>query len=380
MALRAQGLLQRQPFGRGEPGTRRAMQRLGYVQIDTISVVERAHHHALWSRVPNYRAGLLERLERKREVFEYWSHAAAYLPVEDYRFCLPMMRRIQARGKHWFPCDSRLLAFVKDRIRAEGPLKSRDFEEAHRSREMWDIKPTKMALHELFIRGEIMVVGRAGFQKIYDLPERVLPAHLDTRPPTAEEFAAHRIKRELAAHGLVAESEITYQRREHTKDIQRCLAAMLETGEIVAADVGGQTFYTTSAGLAGLPARLGKRRVSLLSPFDNAVIQRKRLRHLFGFDYQMEIYYPVAKRVYGYFSMPILWGDRFVGRIDPKADRKRKTLVIKNVMLEAPYDTREAVRAALVAAIGEFADFNGCKRIETHANSPLNTWLQSQFR
>lgn len=376
MALSAQGLLQRQPFGRGTPGTLKTIRRLGYVQIDTISVVARAHHHAFWSRVPNYRAGILERLENKREVFEYWSHAAAYLPMEDYRFCLPMMRRIKSRGKHWFPRNPHLMAHVLDRIRAEGPLKSRDFTEEHRSREMWDIKPTKMALHELFIQGDIMVAGRAGFQKIYDLPERILPADMDTTTPGSDESAAHQIRSGLRAHGLIAESEITYQRRENASDIQRCLASMLEAGEVMTVEVAGQTYYTTGELLESLPPKLGRRRAALISPFDNAVIQRKRLQRLFGFDYQMEIYYPVAKRIYGYFSMPILWGDRFVGRIDPKADRKRKVLIIKNAMLEPPFDGRDEVWAALVEAIREFAAFNGCDHVETRPNASLNDWLR----
>jgi uncharacterized protein len=151
------------------------------VQIDTISVVERAHHHVLWSRDRDYRPTVLPALEAEpRQAFEYWAHAAAYLPMSDYRYCLPRMRRIAADGHEWFASDRRMEDWVRDRIRAEGPLRSQDFESDGARGPWWDWKPAKAALEYLFQSGELMVAARPGFQKLYDLAERVLPPGTDT--------------------------------------------------------------------------------------------------------------------------------------------------------------------------------------------------------
>ena len=371
LALQCQGLLSRAPFGKGRNAALKALSRLGYVQIDTISVVERAHHHTLWSRVPNYEPGFLERLYQDRKVFEYWSHAAAFLPMEDYRFCQAMMARYREKTRHWYPRDRKLMNEVVARIEKEGPLMARDFASDHQSTGMWDWKPAKMALHELVMTGELMVAGRQGFQKIYDLPQRVLPDGLNTSKPTKAEFAEFLVRRVLTAHGLVAENEVTYLRSEWKATVAKAIARLLEQQALVSVEVSGKSYLAEPESLEQVPKRLGRRFISLISPFDNAVIQRKRLQNLFDFDYQTEIYYPVKKRVHGYFSMPVLWGDRFVGRIDPKADRKTKTLIVNNLMLEPPYDCQDEVLNPLAEAVREFAAFNGCDRIELPHRLPV---------
>ena len=194
IALDRQGLLRTDPFGRGKGAVRRAVENLGYVQIDTISVVARAHHHVLWSRVGNYHPAMLDRLVRERGIFEYWFHAAAWLPMRDYRFALPRMRQLNGE-RNWFESsDPRLQREILRRIESEGALRARDFvDPEHRSDGWWEWKPAKQALEQLFMQGEIMVSRRDGFQKVYDLPERVLPDWIDTSLPSPDEYAAYLV-------------------------------------------------------------------------------------------------------------------------------------------------------------------------------------------
>lgn len=175
IALEQQGLLKTNSFGRGKKAVLRAIQQLGYVQIDTISVVARAHHHVLWSRVGNYRADFLAQLVAERELFEYWSHAAAWMPMSDYRFALPRMT--QLNDSVWFAsCDQKIQREVLKRIEIEGPMRARDFSDpSHRSGGWWEWKPAKQALEQLFMQGELMVSSRLGFRKYMTCPNVYYP-------------------------------------------------------------------------------------------------------------------------------------------------------------------------------------------------------------
>lgn len=291
LALHRQGLASAQPFGRGVAGTLRAIEHLGYVQIDTISVIERAHHHVLWSRVPAYRPAHLARLLQTRQVFEYWFHAAAYLPMRDYRFALPRMAQVRRDGHMWFDdADPRLMHEIMAQVRAEGPQRLRDLGRlAGESRTAtpavsvpvpqldmavapgnepsattgngngdssgtesdtavaaaasdtgadtdtdatditaavaapagtvdtslsgaWNWKPLRRALDTLFMRGELMICARQGMEKVYDLAERVLPADVDTRPPSIDEQALHLLDNGLRAHGIVTLPQVAHLR------------------------------------------------------------------------------------------------------------------------------------------------------------------------
>jgi uncharacterized protein YcaQ len=359
-------------FGRGKTGVLEAIRHLGYVQIDTIAVVERAHHHTLWSRLADYRPAQLDELQAKdRKVFEYWSHAASFLPVQDYRYSLPRMRAIASGQRHWFRRNRKLMEAVLKRIATEGPLSASDFEAppGSRRRNWFDWKPAKRALEQLFMEGRIMVDRRRGFQKVYDLPERVLPPGVDTSMPTPLELGRHLVTRALEAQGLMSEKEIGYLRSRDRSAIRLALAAMREEGAVRALSVegiAGETFYALEAGLgtAALAARPATDRVHLLSPFDNAVIQRRRLSRLFGFDYQIECYVPEPKRRYGYFCLPILWGDRFVGRLDPKAERARGRLTVRSLAFEPGFKSKGELRPLLADALARFAAFNGCDTVE----------------
>lgn len=216
VALRAQGLNGAKTFGTGATAALNAIEHLGYVQIDTIAVVERAHHHILWSRVPDYSPELLRQLHAERRVFEYWSHAAAFLPMRDFRQSLRLMRSFR-RKFHWSddsPELRRAMRRVLARICSEGPLKARDFETKQvRDPGWWTFsKIEKRALHELWMRGDVMVASREGFQKSFDLTERVLPESIDRSMPSDAEAADFLIERTLQAHGLAREPELRYLR------------------------------------------------------------------------------------------------------------------------------------------------------------------------
>ncbi|WP_245921748.1 winged helix-turn-helix domain-containing protein [Bowmanella denitrificans] len=366
LALQRQGLTGSHSW-QGEQGTLQAIEQLGYVQIDSINVVERAHHHCLWSRVQDYQPAMLDALLRKRQIFEYWSHAAAFLPMQDFRFGLWRMRRIAEGEKHWFEKNAQLANEVLARIRAEGPLSAADFEHSGNSSGWWNWKPAKKALEQLFMEGELMVSERRNFQKVYDLTERVLPANVDTRLPSDEEFARYLINRYLHAHGIGTAKQMGYLRKGAVqKTLQQCLKQMLEAGELHSVKLHGNTYYMHRAerdkALAAPAAQL-----HLLSPFDNSVIQRERLKTLFGFDYQIECYVPKHKRQHGYFCLPILWNQQFVGRMDVKAERKVAVLQVLQLNLEADFVMEEAFIQALRNKLKDYAQFNGCKKYQVKA-------------
>ena len=344
-------------FGRvaakGPAAVTETVQRLGFVQIDTISVVERAHHHILRARVPDYRPEWLE----EAAVFEYWAHAACYLPWTDFRHTLPRKKRLAEHGHDWFQVDPAEVARVRDRIRGEGPLRSQDFESDGKRAGWWDWKPSKLALDYLFQTGELMSLPRQGFQKVFDLTERVLPPGLDTREPTPREHADWCIDRALDVWGLVARDELAYQRKEPRADVGPALAAKVESGELTVVTLEGvdKPYWVRTAALSRLDA-LPKpdNRLRVLSPFDPLVIHRKRLQRLFGYDLKLECYVPEAKRTFGYFGMPLVWGDTVAGLLDGKLDRAAKTFTIKNFRYEGPARQRAAFDKALTKALAEF--------------------------
>ncbi|HDZ07964.1 winged helix-turn-helix domain-containing protein [Pseudohongiella sp.] len=374
MALIAQGLLQSQPFGRGLAGARNAIDHLGYVQIDTISVVERAHHHVLFSRVPGFKPAMINQLMRSRDIFEYWSHAAAFLPMADFRFSLPYKHAIKSGKTHWFRHrDDKLMRELLARIRSDGPLRSRDIDAGDRKQAgWWDWKPAKKALEQLYMQGDLMVSDREGFQKSYDLTERVLPAGVDTQMPTLEEFSAHLMEQQLRCHGLVSLKGLTYLRRnaELRSAVKNLVDERLTQGQLQQVGVSNGDVFVLPAG--ALDKRLPRvpDRLLILSPFDNSVIQRDRLKALFDYDYQIECYVPAAKRQYGYFCLPLLYRDEFIGRMDCKAHRKTGELEIKSLYLESYGFDEETVIAALVDAVQEFCRFQQCDSVSLTAAHP----------
>ncbi|MGZ3711954.1 MAG: winged helix-turn-helix domain-containing protein, partial [Bdellovibrionota bacterium] len=352
-----------------------AITHLGYIQIDTISVVERAHHHVIWSRVPDYRPEFLQQLvAEKKQVFEYWSHAASFLPMGDFRFSLPRKRRYATGDAHWFtPTDEhkKWRRRILSQIKAEGSLSIRAFSDPNLVRKKgaggwFERSPAKQMIEQLFMEGKLMVSGRQGFDKVYDLTERFLPSSVDVSFPSVSEQAQHLIRSHLRAHGIMRVEEIGHLRKKETKDLLAKEAKkLLKEGELVELLVEGiEEPYLALANWEKNLRRNKEPVVKILSPFDSQVIRRARASELFGFDYTIECYVPEAKRKFGYFVLPVLEAGRFIGRIDAKADRAEKVLIVKKVFGEKGMGGKREILARLKQPLQEFAQFNGCEEVQ----------------
>jgi len=364
LALAAQGLLQAQPYGRGLAGARNAINHIGYVQLDTISVVQRAHHHVLYSRVPNFTPSMTNRMLRDGDIFEYWAHAAAFLPISDFRYTLPYKHAIKSGETHWYRhIDRRLMDELLARIRSDGPVRSRDVGGDTKKRALWwDWKPAKKALEQLYMQGDLMVSDREGFQKTYDLTERVLPAHVDATMPSIDAFAEHLLDRQLRCHGLVSLKGITYLRR--NPDLRKAVKALVKerVSQKTLQEIrltNGEVFVLEAGALESALPPL-KNRLRILSPFDNSVIQRDRLKSVFDYDYQIECYVPAYRRQYGYFCLPLLYRDRLIGRMDCKAHRTKRHLEITSLYLEEHCIVDDRLLAAFSDAVVRFCHFQDC--------------------
>lgn len=369
-------------FGEGPTGAAHAVEHLGYVQIDTLAVIERAHHHILWTRVPGYEPAHLNRLLREGQVFEHWFHAASCLPMRDYRFSLPLMAEVRdGRCRHVAQAEADVMREVLARVRADGLLSIRQLDKAAPAVKdsWWNWDPAKRALNRLFMQGDLMVCGRLGMEKVYDLAERVRPAGLDLREPTPDEFARYLLDTVLRAHGVVTWAQLLHLRpgAAMKASMRRALDARLDDGSVVPLDwcVMPDAYMDAAAAefIESTPAR-SDRVVRLLSPFDNAVIHRDRLSALFGLDYRLECYTPAAKRVYGYFCLPILFGDRFVGRVDCKAHRREQRFELLSVHVDEPLPDPDVFLPRLAEALQALAGFCGCRHVEVRPQAAV-TWL-----
>ncbi len=358
----------------GKSGLRELIRQLGYVQIDTISVVERAHHHTIWSRLPGYdKAWLDELLAKDRAIFEFWSHAASYLPMEDYRFSLPRMRKFPdttSWERQFFAKYRHLLRDVRKRIEAEGPLSARDFPDTRSTKTNYgwgEGKPEKIALELLLWKGELMVDRRDNFQRVYDLTERVLPSWADTTLPPEEELRRHVILRSLSALGIASQTDLrNYLVTAKNAAFNQHLREMTESGEIVETSIHGlpDAHYLLPESLSSLETPLRPASQAwLLSPFDNLVILRPRLKRLFGFDYTLECYVTPNKRVYGYWCLPILFQNRFIGRLDCKANRKSGVMEVNSLHWESARQPALPARKAVQKTFDRFSEFCGCAAV-----------------
>ena len=380
LAIWAQGLDGRWRLPAGKEGVARTIERLGSVQIDTISVVERAHHHILWSRRRDYAPEMLHELHAvDRRVFEGWTSVASYIPMCDYRYHRARMEAFARSDRmvHWRKDNAKLARTILKRIRDDGPLGSSDFADPRgKKRGWWDWKPAKVALENLFAAGNLMIAERRGFQRRYDLTERVLPADVDVSAPDPDEVSRFPVRRALGALGIVPQRS-AWWRMGGAKAATHALADLIDAGEVVSATISGADghgeCYLLAETLDRAPKRASvRRRLHILSPFDPLVADRLRLSALFGFDQKLEAYTPAAKRRYGYFCLPILWGQEFVGRLDAKADRKARTLIVKSLMLEPGVDDLDALIPALAGELRAFADFNKCERMTVERTQPAN--------
>ncbi len=386
LALAAQGLLHTQPYGRGLAGARKAINHIGYVQIDTISVVERAHHHVFHSRVPKFKPAMTNQMLLDGDIFEYWAHAAAFLPIADFRFSLPYKHAIKNGQTHWCRTrDKKLMGELLARIRSDGPIRSRDVKTNTTKRAgWWDWKPAKKALEQMYMEGDLMVSDREGFQKTYDLTERVLPSHVNSQMPSMEEFATHIVDQQLRCHGFASLKGLTYQRRnaELRNTVKALVNERLAQRTLEQVQVSSGEVFILETGAFERPLPRLNNRMLILSPFDNSVIQRERLKTLFQYDYQLECYVPAAKRQYGYFCLPLLYRDEFTGRMDCKTHRKIGHFEIKSLHLEQHNFNENLVITAFVDAITQFCHFQKCDSVSLtkvhpkHLTQRLNSALK----
>jgi uncharacterized protein YcaQ len=373
LVLLSQRLPPAKPAGSAIAATLSAIEHLGYIQIDTISVIQRAHHHTLWNRNPRYLTSHLNQLIANKQVFEYWSHAAAFLPMRDYRYSLPRKLAIASGNQnHWYERDKRLMKSVLGRIAAKGPLMAKDFEHTGKKSGDWKSKPAKRALEYLFMQGELMVPYRVNFHKVYDLTERVLPEDTDTTQPDPKEYARFLIIRYLQANGLGQSAEIAYLLKNTKPLVSATLQEMVLNRELLQISAGGNSYYALPASLELLSKPLARSKLKILSPFDNLLIQRKRMQALFGFDYLVECYVPETKRQYGYFSLPVLWDGKLVARMDCKAERKKSLLHIHHLALEPGLVKTDAFALALHKELVSFMQFNNCSHLQLHRTTPAN--------
>jgi uncharacterized protein YcaQ len=320
----------------GEGDVEAAIRRLSAVQLDSISTVDRAHRLTLAARIGRFEPDDVTRLLREGRVFEYWAHEASLLPVELW----PHFRTVMEGRGHWgwhdraFKEHPDLFEPVLERIRAEGPLGSRDFE-GNAGGGMWNWKPAKMVLEALWDSGQLVIAGRRSFQRLYELTERVIPRHvLDAPTPPEDETLRTFALLAVRARGALTEAAI----REHWRlkggkaRLHHHLLALVDEGALreVPVDDGGAPFYVDAhRELGGDPSP-----AVLVSPFDNLVWDRPLLERVFGFRHVIEVYKREHERVYGYYVLPLLVGDRFVGRADLKSDRATGVLHVKRFMSE----------------------------------------------
>jgi len=365
---------------RGKQGVMGIIDTLGYIQIDTINVIERSHHLVLFARCPDYKQQFLYELQAKdKEIFEYRAHAASFIPMKDFRYYIRKMKE-KPKKDSWYDTWTKkyrnLLKKTKSRIEKEGPLAASDFKDnINRKRgPWWDWKPAKAALEILFWNGELMIRERRKFQRVYDLSERVLPKDIDTTLPSIDDEKEFFIRRALKAMGVATIQDINKYIGTSGR-LNQWVDQMVKSGQILELTIKGlnKSYYILTKDLEEI--RKSKRaispRVRFLSPFDNSIILRDRTSALFNFDYSLEAYVPKSKRKYGYFCLPILWRNRLVGRIDPKADRIKKVLIINNLHLENTKLDHQQFLPKLSQTLSAFAQFHDCNRIELRKIPPI---------
>ncbi|MEE4450585.1 winged helix-turn-helix domain-containing protein [Novosphingobium resinovorum] len=360
IALAAQGFGQKRPSRPTSGHLRRTLDRLHLHQIDSVNVLTRAHYLPAFSRLGGYDRGDLDRLawgpKRHRKLFEYWAHEASLLPFEIQ----PLLRwRMGAAdrgtaGWTWMrhcATEGRAEAMaLLARIRCAGPMSAADFETQKGQSGWWEWSDTKRALEWLFWAGHITTATRRrGFERVYDLPERVLPADVLALPTPADD-EAHRalIERAAMAHGIATEKELRDYFRQSPAQARPAIVALAEDGILIPVAVEGRRHAWLHRD-ARRPRRIDAR--ALLVPFDPLIWERDRTERLFGFRYRIEIYVPAEKRQYGYYVLPFLLGDRLVARVDLKADRTASTLLVRSIHLEsdAPSHTHDALHVELRA-------------------------------
>jgi len=373
IALASQGFADARPRARPDAATLlRAVDRLGLLQIDSVNVLVRAHYLPLFSRLGAYDAGLLDHAAyngRDRTLFEYWGHEASLLPVASY----PLLRWRMERAERGRGLNGGLVRFARRRrafvrevlaeVTERGPLAASELSRGGRARgAWWGWSDGKGALEWLFWTGRVTTATRRRFERVYDLPERALPASVLDAPALPEHEAQRALMRLAArALGVATERDLRDYFRLDVADTRPRLAELVEAGELLPARVEGWREAAYLHPEAQAPRRLHAR--ALLAPFDPLVWERQRAERVFGFHYRIGIYTPAAERTHGYYVLPFLLGDRLVGRVDLKADRAARVLRVPAAHAEAGIDPRR-VAGPLLEELHAMAGWLGLDGIE----------------
>jgi hypothetical protein len=374
ITLRAQGFLGAEGRRGGVPAM---LRRIGAVQLDTISVLARSHELVAYARLGPVSRQTIERAywhPRAPVAFEYWSHAACVLPIEMWPYYAFRRRAIRARGVRWHTIQEKVCAEVIARLRAEGPLTATQLGGAKRGGPWWDWSETKIAVEWLLDIGDVACVRREGWRRVYDLPERVVPPDLLTLEPSDEECLTHLAGVAGRALGVVTRADLVDYHRlrmltdgkaKHADTVDdHAVAAGLVAVTIEGRGAKPERAWADPAALTQEAANTrGRHRVTLLSPFDSLIWDRKRTLRVFGFEHSLEAYVPRPKRIHGYFAMPLLAGGKLVGRVDPV--RRGQTLVARQLSLDTPTAT-----GAMAKALREAADWVGCSAVELDRVTP----------
>jgi len=358
--LFAQGLDRSEPFGSGADATPRAVDHLGYVQIDTINVIERCHHHILFTRIPSYRREhLMHAQSANKSVFEYWTHALAYLPTQHFRMYLPDMLQHRRNPRTWFGSASKAdLRKVLSLIEDGGPISIRDIEDdvlVEKDHPWASRKPSKRALQLAFYSGLLTISERRGMLKTYELTGRHFGWETLPRAATERQIAEYLLDRALRSQAVISIHSAAYGNNGRKAALRELIEKRVARRRLVpVAFEGGDriehwTTPKTLDQLGSAPQAGSESLVHILSPFDPLVIQRKRLAFLFGYEHRFEAYVPKDKRVLGYFALPVLLGDRVVAALDLKTDRKAGILQVQKwtPITEDSPETRHTIEKAL---------------------------------
>lgn len=381
MMLAAQGLLVRPARAAGKRHVLETIRRMGALQIDTIHVVARSPYLVLWSRLGDYEPRWLDELLAEGKLFEYWSHEACFLPIEDY----PLYRRrmiaphsLGWKYSHkWISEHANEIDKVLAAIRARGPVRSADFARTDgKGGGWWEWKPEKRTLEMLFTAGDLMIARRHNFQRFYDLRERVLPTWDDAQLPQRDEMRRALIFKAVRALGVTTARWVSDYFRMSKRETQSLTIQMGEEQALLRVSVENwkeEAYVHPDHRKLLKAAASGELRptlTTLLSPFDPLVWDRTRARAMFNFDYKLECYTPASKRRYGYFTLPILHRGAIIGRLDPKAHRRENVFEIKALYLEPDVQVTDELVADVAAAIRDCATWHQTREIIISRNTP----------
>ena len=391
LVLAGLGLLTKPRKKAGKQDLLTTIRQIHNLQLDTISVVARAHLHILWSRLGNYETFWLEELHAEGRLFEYFSHGVSLLPVEDYPlFRSMMMERYVGWDniREWGEKNKDIVDEILQYIRENGEVRSADFENKQSHRQWWDWKVEKVALEHLYYRGDLMIARREKFQRVYDLRERILPDWDDSQAPSHAEAVKALTLNAVKALGLANLSWASTYFYLKKAETAQALKELKEDGLVHAVNVEelkGNPFYIHGENLLlldnALEGKLHPTHTAILSPFDPLITDRARARDLFDFDYNIECYTPAPKRKYGYFLLPILHKGNLVGRLDAKAWRSQKRLQVIKLYLEPGVVPSVALAKELADTIKAYAAWQGLEKVEIEWTDPDSflELLQSQL-